>query len=60
MVAAGFVKVGVGADDDEVPCLQQLIRNPRTHGWPERLPGSIVMREIILRAYHWASTSTSA
>ena len=22
-----------------------VMRNPRTHGWPERLPGSIVMRE---------------
>src|SRR5690348_7587722 len=29
-----------------------VMRNPRTHGWPERLPGSMVMRVLILRAYH--------
>ena len=30
-----------------------VMRNPRTHGWPERLPGSMVMREAMPRAYHW-------
>ena len=29
------------------------VRNPRTHGCPERLPGSMMMRGVILRAYHW-------
>jgi hypothetical protein len=28
---------------------------PANTRWPERLPGSIVMREVILRTYHWLS-----
>src|SRR5260370_627004 len=30
-----------------------VMRSPRIHGWPERLPGSIVMRGLMLRGYHW-------
>src|ERR1039458_2070140 len=29
-----------------------VMRNPRTHGWPERLPGSSVMREVMPQTYH--------
>jgi hypothetical protein len=31
---------------------QTVMRRPRIHGWPERFPGSMLMRELILREYH--------
>jgi hypothetical protein len=36
-----------------------VIRSPRMHGWPERLPGSIMMRDVTLREYHRAQSGSA-
>lgn len=35
-----------------------VMRSPRTHGWPERFPGSITMRAAMPQEYHLFRATT--